>query len=132
MKKYTTYILTILLLYLTLADFLLIHFGCILYSGRNEADVFMLMSMIGAMTWWIMLQFHRWRLRLWYKLGTYIGIITVIAGTFPINLFVLRMNEYHQIYAIYLVVGTVSGKIAVWIFWLWFISNSNMRKFGFN
>ena len=95
MKKITNFILSIFLLYITLSDFFIMQFTSLVYDYKEEAYVIMLMPMIGAIIWWIFLQFNRWRLKLWNKLVTYIGIIVAALGAFPINLIILELSLIH-------------------------------------
>ncbi len=132
MKKITNFILSIFLLYITLSDFFIMQFTSLVNDYKEEAYVIMLMPMIGAIIWWIFLQFNRWRLKLWNKLVTYIGIIVAALGAFPINLIILEIDKNYQNYIPYLAAVMICCKIAMWVFWLWLISNNNMRKYGFN
>ena len=122
-------LMSLILIYVTVVDLILVKAGVVSFDHRSDADVLVLTPMVAAMVWWVWIQFNRWRLRHWFKLQTYIGTLAAVLGAIPLSLLISRIDLGFAVYLPVTVIISVCAKLVIWGFWLWLISGDNLQRY---
>ncbi|MHB1455555.1 MAG: hypothetical protein ACYC0V_01430 [Armatimonadota bacterium] len=128
-KNVAICLMSLILIYVTVGDFILVKAGIISLDHRSDIDMLVFTPMVAAMVWWVWIQFNRWRLRLWSKLQTYIGILVAVMGAIPLSLFISRIDVGLAVYVPEIIIISICAKTAIWGFWLRLISGDNLPKY---
>lgn len=122
-------LMTIILIYFTLGDFILVKLGVVSLFQKSDIDILVFIPIIATMIWWIGIQFNRWRLKLWFKTETYIGMLVAVMGAIPLGFVISRLDVGLAIYLPELLIIPICAKITIWGFWLRLISGDNLWKY---
>lgn len=121
--------MTIIIVYFTLGDFILIQVGIISPKHRGDYDMLALSPMVFSMVNWIQFQFMRQGLMHWYSPWTYVGIPVAVLGAIPLRFVFSRLDVVLAGYLPVIVVVSVCAKLVVWGFWLRLISGDNLQRY---
>lgn len=128
-KTIAIYLMTIIIVYFTLGDFILMQVGIISPKHRGEYYMLALFPMVFSMVNWIQFQFMRQGLRHWYSPWTYIGIPVAVLGSIPLRFIISRIDVGLTSYLPEIIIISICAKVVIWGFWLRLISGDNLQRY---